>query len=294
MASTEQRLKIGFPKGSLQEATFRLFSKAGYRISVSSRSYVPRIDDPELEGLLIRAQEMAHYVETGVLDVGLTGKDWIMESEADVVEVTELVYAKEGFRPVRWVVAVPESSDIQSVEDLQGRRIATELVGVTRRFLKQRNIQAEVEFSWGATEAKTPVLVDAIVELTETGASLRANNLRIIETVLESTTRLIANPKAWSNTWKKQKIENLVLLLQGALQAEEKVGLKMNVSKKNLQGVIEKLPSLHTPTVSNLTGEGWVAVEVVIDEKVVREIVPELKRAGAQGIIEYPLNKLIY
>jgi ATP phosphoribosyltransferase len=273
MANTEKKLKIGFPKGSLQEATFRLFSKAGYRISVSSRAYVPHIDDPELEGLLIRAQEMAHYVEKGVLDVGLTGKDWIMESQAEVVEVRELAYAKEGFRPVRWVVAVPENSPIRSVEDLQGKRIATELVGVTKRFLEQRDIQAEVEFSWGATEAKTPLLVDAIVELTETGTSLRANNLRIIETVLESTTWLIANPKAWNNSWKKQKIENLLLLLQGALQAEEKVGLKMNV---------------------NLTGSDWVAVEVVIDEKVVRESVPELKRAGAQGIIEYPLNKVIY
>jgi ATP phosphoribosyltransferase len=294
MANTGKKLKIGFPKGSLQEATFRLFSKAGYRISVSSRAYVPHIDDPELEGLLIRAQEMAHYVEKGVLDVGLTGKDWIMESQAEVVEVRELAYAKEGFRPVRWVVAVPENSPIRSVEDLQGKRIATELVGVTKRFLEQRDIQAEVEFSWGATEAKTPLLVDAIVELTETGTSLRANNLRIIETVLESTTWLIANPKAWNNSWKKQKIENLLLLLQGALQAEEKVGLKMNVSKENLQRVIEKLPSLHTPTVSNLTGSDWVAVEVVIDEKVVRESVPELKRAGAQGIIEYPLNKVIY
>lgn len=294
MANTGKKLKIGFPKGSLQEATFRLFSKAGYRISVSSRAYVPHIDDPELEGLLIRAQEMAHYVEKGVLDVGLTGKDWIMESQAEVVEVTELAYAKEGFRPVRWVVAVPENSPIRSVEDLQGKRIATELVGVTKRFLKQRDIQAEVEFSWGATEAKTPLLVDAIVELTETGTSLRANNLRIIETVLESTTWLIANPKAWNNSWKKQKIENLLLLLQGALQAEEKVGLKMNVSKENLQRVIEKLPSLHTPTISNLTDSDWVAVEVVIDEKVVRESVPELKRAGAQGIIEYPLNKVIH
>ncbi len=294
MANTGKKLKIGFPKGSLQEATFRLFSKAGYRISVSSRAYVPHIDDPELEGLLIRAQEMAHYVEKGVLDVGLTGKDWIMESQAEVVEVTELAYAKEGFRPVRWVVAVPENSPIRSVEDLQGKRIATELVGVTKRFLKQRDIQAEVEFSWGATEAKTPLLVDAIVELTETGTSLRANNLRIIETVLESTTWLIANPEAWNNSWKKQKIENLLLLLQGALQAEEKVGLKMNVSKENLQRVIEKLPSLHTPTISNLTDSDWVAVEVVIDEKVVRESVPELKRAGAQGIIEYPLNKVIH
>ncbi|MCD6169203.1 MAG: ATP phosphoribosyltransferase [Candidatus Latescibacteria bacterium] len=294
MANREKTLKIGFPKGSLQESTFKLFGKAGYRISVSSRSYVPQIDDPELEGLLIRAQEMANYVEKGVLDVGLTGKDWIMESQAEIVEVAELVYAKEGFRPVSWVVAVPENSPIQSVEDLQGKRIATELVRVTKRFLERRNIQAEVEFSWGATEAKTPLLVDAIVELTETGTSLSANKLRIVATVLESTTRLIANSKVWNDPWKKHKIENLGLLLQGALQAEEKVGLKMNVSKQNLQKVIEKLPSLHTPTISNLTDKDWVAVEVVMDEKIVREIVPELKRAGAQGIIEYPLNKVIY
>ncbi|HID95884.1 MAG TPA: ATP phosphoribosyltransferase [Candidatus Latescibacteria bacterium] len=289
-----RKLKIGLPKGSLQEATFRLFRKAGYRISVGSRSYVPQIDDPEMEGLLIRAQEIARYVEDGVLDVGLTGRDWIMESGSDVVEVAQLVYAKAGFRPVKWVVAVPSDSRINSLKDLEGKRISTELVGFTKRYLQERGIHADVQFSWGATEVKPPQLADAIVELTETGASLRANNLRVIETVLESTTRLIANKQAWENPWKREKTENLALLLQGALQAEEKVGLKMNVQKDRLDEIVKKLPSLHTPTVSNLTDKNWVAVEAVIDEKVVRDIIPLLKKAGAQGIIEYPLNKVIY
>jgi len=289
-----KKLKLGLPKGSLQESTFRLFEKAGYRISVGERSYVPYIDDPELEGLLIRAQEIAHYVEDGVLDVGLTGKDWILENEADVVEVQELVYSKEGFRPVRWVVAVPEDSDIRSIRGLQGKRIATELLRYTQRFLKARSIEADVEFSWGATEVKPPRLADAIVELTETGSSLRANNLRIVDTVLESTTRFIANKTAWEDPWKREKIENVAMLLKGALEAEAKVGLKMNVPKKRLDAIVEQLSSLHTPTISNQTDPGWVALEVVIDEKTVRDLIPRLRKVGAEGIIEYPLNKVIY
>ena len=289
-----KKLKLGLPKGSLQASTFRLFEKAGYRISAGERSYVPDIDDPELEGLLIRAQEIAHYVEDGVLDVGLTGKDWILENEADVVEVQELVYSKEGFRPVRWVVAVPEDSDIQCIRDLQGKRIATELLRYTQRFLKARGVVADVEFSWGATEVKPPRLADAIVELTETGSSLRANKLRIVDTVLESTTRFIANKAAWEDPWKREKIENVALLLKGALEAEAKVGLKMNVPKKRLDAIVEQLPSLHTPTISNQTDPDWVALEVVIDEKTVRDLIPRLRKAGAEGIIEYPLNKVIY
>jgi ATP phosphoribosyltransferase len=289
-----KKLKLGLPKGSLQESTFRLFGKAGYRISVGERSYVPYIDDPELDGLLIRAQEIAHYVEDGVLDVGLTGKDWILENGANVVEVEELVYAKEGFRPIRWVVAVPEDSDIHAIEDLKGKRIATELLRYTQQFLKARGIEADVEFSWGATEVKPPRLADAIVELTETGSSLRANNLRIVDTVLESTTRFIANKAAWEDPWKREKIENIALLLKGALEAEAKVGLKMNVPKKKLDAIVAQLSSLHTPTISGQTDSDWVALEVVIDEKTVRDLIPRLRKAGAEGIIEYPLNKVIY
>ncbi len=289
-----KKLKLGLPKGSLQGSTFRLFGKAGYRISVGERSYVPYIDDPELEGLLIRAQEIAHYVEDGVLDVGLTGRDWILENGSDVLEVEELVYAKEGFRPIRWVVAVPEDSDIHAIEDLKGKRIATELLRYTQRFLKERGIEADVEFSWGATEVKPPRLADAIVELTETGSSLRANNLRIVDTVLESTTRLIANKAAWEDPWKREKIENIALLLKGALEAEAKVGLKMNVPKKRLDAIVAQLSSLHTPTISSQTDSDWVALEVVIDEKTVRDLIPRLRKAGAEGIIEYPLNKVIY
>ncbi len=289
-----KKLKLGLPKGSLQESTFRLFGKAGYRISVGERSYVPYIDDPELEGLLIRAQEIAHYVEDGVLDVGLTGRDWILENEADVVEVEELMYAKEGFRPIRWVVAVPEDSDIHAIEDLKGKRIATELLRYTQKFLKARGIEADVEFSWGATEVKPPRLADAIVELTETGSSLRANNLRIVDTVLESTTRFIANKAAWEDPWKREKIENIALLLKGALEAEANVGLKMNVPKRQLDAIVAQLSSLHTPTISSQTDSDWVALEVVIDEKTVRDLIPRLRKAGAEGIIEYPLNKVIY
>jgi len=287
------KLKVGLPKGSLQDSTLNLFKKAGYIISIGQRAYTPIFDDPELEGLLIRAQEMAHYVADGVLDVGLTGRDWILEQEAEVIEVADLAYAKQGLRPVKWVVAVPESSPFEKVEDLQGKRIATELVNVTRKFFESRNIDVHVEFSWGATEVKPPKLADAIVEVTETGSSLRANNLRIIEVVLESTTKLIANPSAWADAWKRQKIENIACLLKGALMAEEMVGLKMNASKINLSAILNILPALHTPTISNLRDPDWVAVEVIINEKVAREIIPDLRRAGAQGIVEYPLNKVI-
>ena len=291
--SIKKTLKIGLPKGSLQESTFRLFAKAGYKISVGSRSYVPSIDDSELEGLLIRAQETARYVENGVLDCGLTGRDWVLEQGAKVQEVCELRYAKAGLRPVRWVIAVPNDSDIHSINDLKGKKIATELVGFTKRYLKERGINAEVEFSWGATEVKPPLLADAIVEITETGDSLRANNLRIVETILESTTLFIANCKAWKDAWKREKIENTALLLQGAISAEEKVGLKMNVPKSRLKSVVARLPALHAPTISEQADSKWVAVEVVVDESVVRKILPELKRAGASGIVEYPLNKVI-
>lgn len=289
-------LKIGFPSGSLKESTFNLLQKAGYRIRLASRSYVPDIDDPELEGLMFRAQEIAQYVERGILDVGLTGKDWILESAADVVEIDELVYSKSTSRPIRWVIAVPENSPIQSIEDLRGKRIASELVKATRRFLEERGIEAEVEFSWGTTEAKAgiPGLVDAIVELTETGSSLRANRLRIVDTVCESTTRFIANKGAWEDPWKREKAQNLLMLLKGALEAEAKVGLKMNVARKNLEAVIAKLPALHTPTVSNQLDDDWVAVEIITDEKIVRDLIPQLKRVGAEGLIEYPLNKVVY
>ena len=287
------KLKIGLPKGSLQETTFKLFKNAGYSIKLLDRSYVPAIDDPELEGLVIRAQEMARYVEDGILDMGITGYDWVLEQDAKVVELVRLKYGKVGFRGVKWVVAVPNDSPIKTVEDLKGKKIATELVGYTKRFLKKRGIEAAIEFSWGATEVKPPLLADAIIEVTETGASLRANNLRIIDTILESETVLIANRSAWKDEWKRRKMENITMLLKGALLAEEKVGLKMNVPRAKLDKVTKILPSLRTPTVSNLSDEKWVAIEVIIDEKTVRDIIPNLKRAGAQGIVEYPLNKVI-
>jgi ATP phosphoribosyltransferase len=287
------KLKIGLPKGSLQESTFKLFRNAGYTIKLRERSYVPLIDDNEMEGLVIRAQEMARYVEDGILDMGITGADWVMEQDAKVVELVRLRYGKVGFRGVKWVVAVPNNSPIKKVKDLQGKKIATELVGFTKRYLKKQGIEASVEFSWGATEVKPPLLADAIVEVTETGASLVANNLRIVETILESETVLIANRSAWKDPWKKRKMENLIILLKGALLAEEKVGLKMNIPRNKLGRVTEILPSLHTPTVSNLSDDKWVAIEVIIDEKVVRDIIPDLKRAGAQGIVEYRLNKVI-
>ncbi|HEY5996564.1 MAG TPA: ATP phosphoribosyltransferase [Candidatus Deferrimicrobiaceae bacterium] len=286
-------LNIGLPKGSLQDSTFHLFKKAGYNVSVGSRSYFPSIDDPELSAMLIRAQEMARYVQDGILDVGLTGRDWVMENNAKVKEVCTLNYAKGGLRPVRWVVAVPNDSPIKKVEDLEGKRVATELVQFTRRYLKEKGLDVLVEFSWGATEVKPPRLADAIVELTETGSSLRANNLRIVETILESTTLLIANKDAWKDPWKRQKIETIAMLLNGALAAEEKVGLKMNVSRNDLDGILKVLPSLQNPTISSLSEAGWFSIEVIVDEKKVRELIPVLKREGATGIVEYPLNKVI-
>jgi ATP phosphoribosyltransferase len=293
MSPKNKILNLGLPKGSLQESTLKLFRKAGYHISVSSRSYYPVFDDPEIESMLIRAQEMARYVENGILDCGLTGYDWIMEQAADVKQVAELNYAKEGLRPVKWVIAVPNDSRIRSIRDLKGKRIATELVGYTKRYFKSKNVKVQIDFSWGATEVKPPHLADAIVELTETGTSLRANNLRIVETILESSTRFIANRKAWQDKWKRQKMENIVMLLKGALSAEEKVGLKMNVSKKDLQKVMSLLPSMHSPTISALSDAGWYDLDVVVDEKTVRELIPRLKKAGASGIVEYQLNKVI-
>jgi ATP phosphoribosyltransferase len=286
-------LKLGLPKGSLQESTLKLFRKAGYHISVSSRSYYPSFDDPEIEAMLIRAQEMAGYVESGILDCGLTGKDWILEQNASVQEVAELIYAKEGHRPVKWVIAVPNDSKIKTVKDLNGKRIATELVGFTKRYLKAKGVNAQIDFSWGATEVKPPHLADAIVELTETGTSLRANNLRVIDTILESSTRFIANKKASNVIWKKQKMENIVMLLKGALAAEEKVGLKMNVPSRALKRVMSLLSAMHSPTMASLSDPDWFALEVMINEKLVRELIPKLKMAGAEGIVEYPLNKVI-
>ena len=286
-------LTIGLPKGSLQEATFMMMRKAGFKIQAGRRSYMPTVDDPELDPRLIRAQEISRYVELGTLDVGVTGYDWIVENDSDVVEVAELIYAKQGLRPVKWVLAVPRDSPVQSVQDLAGKRIATEAAGLARRFLEKHGVQAEVEFSWGATEVKAPEMVDAIVELTETGRSLEANNLRIVETVLESTTRLIANRQAWADEWKRAKIEQLSVLLQGALAAESKVLIKLNVRAENVDEVVALLPSLHAPTVSSLREDGWMAVETVVDESVVREIIPQLKKAGAEGVIEIGLNKII-
>jgi ATP phosphoribosyltransferase len=286
-------LKLGLPKGSLQESTFKLFKKAGYHVTVSSRSYYPTINDSEIDSMLIRAQEMARYVSNGILDCGLTGYDWILEQNADVLSIAELNYAKEGLRPVRWVVAVPNDSDIKCLNDLNGKRIATELVGYTTRYLIEKGIKADVDFSWGATEVKPPQLADAIVELTETGSSLRANNLKIIETMLVSTTRFIANKEAYKDQWKKAKIDNLVMLLKGALLAEEQVGLKMNVPKKALNNILKVLPSLQSPTISQLTDDNWVAIDIIINENLVRDLIPELKLAFATGIVEYPLNKVI-
>lgn len=286
-------LNIGLPKGSLQESTLKLFRKAGFTISAGSRSYIPTIDDEELSGLLIRAQEMARYVQDGILDLGLTGRDWVLEQNAKVKEVCSLQYAKGGLRPVRWVVAVPNDSPIRRIEDLAGKRIATELVQYTRRFLRDRGVEAQVEFSWGATEVKAPRLADAIVELTETGSTLRANNLRIVDTILESTTVLIANREAWKNPWKREKIGKIEMLLTGALRAEEKVGLKMNVRSADLARILKVLPAMQNPTLSSLSEEGWFSLEVIVDEKIVRDLIPVLKNAGASGIVEYPLNKVI-
>jgi ATP phosphoribosyltransferase len=287
------KIILGLPKGSLQEATFLMLQKAGFKIGVSSRSYVPTVDDPAIDARLIRAQEISRYVELGVLDAGITGYDWIQENESDVIEVADLIYAKQGLRPVRWVVAVHNDSPVKTVKDLEGKRIATEAVGLTKRFLAAHGVKADVEFSWGATEVKVPDLVDAIVELTETGSSLRANNLRIVATVLESTTKLIANKKAWRVTGKREKIEQLALLLRGALIAESKVMLKMNAPAGKVKALAKILPSLNAPTVNMLSQRGWVAIESVVDERVVREIIPQLKRNGAEGIVELPLNKVI-
>ena len=286
-------LKLGIPAGSLQEATAELFRRAGYKISFSSRSYYPTIDDDEIECLLIRAQEMARYVEDGVLDAGLTGHDWIVETGADVCEVAELIFSKVSRRPVRWVLCVPEDSPVKRVEDLQGKRIATEAVGLTTRYLAQHGVTANVEFSWGATEVKPPKLADAIVEVTETGSSLRANNLRILAEVLTSTPRLIANHTAYADPWKRQKIDDVALMLQGAMAAEGKVGLMMNVPRGRLAKVLALLPALQKPTVSDLADQDWVDVNTILDEVVVRALIPRLKEAGAQGIVEFPLNKIV-
>ncbi len=287
------KIRLGLPKGSLQDSTFELFRKAGYNFSISERSYFPSIDDPELEAMLIRAQEMARYVQDGVFDAGLTGYDWVIENDADVVEVADLVYAKRSMRPVRWVLAVPNDSPIRSAKDLQGKRIATEVVNIARKYLERHGVSAEVEFSWGATEAKVPELVDAIIEVTETGSSLRANNLRIVETVLESTTKLIANKKSWQDPAKREKIENIALMLHGAIEAEGKVGIKLNVRKADLERLIAILPAMKNPTVSTLNDPEWMAVETILDENTVRRIIPELKKHGGRDIIEYPLNKVI-
>ena len=286
-------LKLALPKGSLQNATFELFEKAGWRIRSSDRSYFPASDDDEIEIVLVRAQEISHYVEDGVMDAGITGRDWVAENESDVEVVCELVYAKQRMVPVRWVLAVPADSDITSVKDLAGKRIATELVNCTRRWLADNGVQAHVEFSWGATEMKTPMLVDAIVEVTETGSSLRANNLRIVDTLMESVTQMIANRAAMNDPVRREKIESIAMLLQAAILARGKVGLKMNVASADIDNVLDALPALKRPTISALSEEGWHAVETIVDEAVVRKIIPDLKRAGAEGIVEYPLNKVI-
>jgi ATP phosphoribosyltransferase len=287
------KLKLGIPKGSLENATVELFRRAGFQITINSRSYFPAIDDPEIECMLIRAQEMARYVVDGVLDAGLTGRDWVEENEAKVENVADLIYAKQSFGKVRWVLAVPESSPFKSVKDLEGKTIATELVAATRRYLAKNGVSAKVEFSWGATEVKPPELADAIVEVTETGSSLRANKLRIIETVMESNTQLIANVDAWKDAGKRRKLEDMRMLLEGAINALGKVGLMLNVEKANLQRVLSVLPALKRPTISTLSEDGWLAVNTILDESTVRTIIPRLKEAGAQGIVEYPLNKII-
>ncbi len=286
-------LRLGLPKGSLQDTTVAMFAKAGYKINVSSRSYYPTIDDEQIECILIRAQEMARYVGEGILDGGLTGYDWIQESGAEVVEVGELVYGKVGRNPLRWVLAVPNDSPIHTVADLAGKRIATEAVGMTRRYLAKHGVEANVEFSWGATEVKPPKLADAIVEITETGSSLKANNLRIVDTLCFTTTRLIANPQAWQDDWKKAKLQKLNLLLQSVLAAEKKVGLMLNVSRAKLPAVLSILPALHKPTVAPLTDDDWLAVSTVLDETIVRDLIPDLIRAGAEGIVEFSLNKVV-
>ena len=284
---SQQTLRIGLPSGSLQEPTMALFAKAGFHITVPKRSYKPAIDDPQIEVRLLRAQEISRYVEHGYLDCGLTGKDWVIENGSDVETLCELTFSKVSSTPTRWVLVVPEDSPIRTPKDLQGKTM-------TQRFLEKHGVTANVEFSWGATEVKVPDLVDAIVDVTETGSSLRANKLRIVETLMESSPQLVANKSAWTDDWKRSKMETLVLLLQGALNARDKVGLKMNIEEKELQNLLQALPSLRNPTISHLAQVGWVAVETIIDEKIVREIIPQLKALGAEGIIEYPLNKVVY
>ena len=286
-------MNFGLPKGSLEEATIALFAKAGFRISKGPRSYRPAWDDPELDGRFVRAQEMSRYVENGFFDCGLTGLDWVKENESDVVKVADLIYSRASNRVSKWVLAVPEDSEIQEVKDLQGKTVATELVNVTRNYLAESGVQAEVEFSWGATEVKVPELVDAIVDLTETGNSLKANKLRIVDVILETNTVLIANKGSWENQAKRAKIESIAMLLQAALEADAKVGLKLNVERKALDKVLGSLPALRNPTLSPLSDDDWVAVETVIEKNVAREIIPALKRLGAEGIVQYPLNKLI-
>lgn len=285
---------LGLPKGSLEESTKNLFAKAGWKISTSSRSYKPSIDDPELDGRFVRAQEVSRYVEQGFFDCGLTGHDWVQENESDVVEVCDLIYSRASTLKSRWVLCVPESSPVQKPEDLAGKRVATEMVGTVKRYFESRNIPVKVEFSWGATEVKVPDLVDAIVDITETGSSLRANKLRIVDTLLETNTKFIANKDAWANPAKRKKIETIAMLLIGALEANSKVGLKMNLPKASLDQIISALPALRNPTISTLSNADWVALETIIDEKVVREIIPQLKALGAEGIVEYPLNKVVY
>ncbi len=287
------KLKIALPKGSLEDATYQLFKKAGFSIAVSARSYFPAIDDEEIEVILFRPQEMSRYVEDGVVDCGLTGHDWVLENNSDVQELCELQYSKQTRNPVRWVLAVHDSSSFKNVRDLDGKKIVTELVSVTKQYLKKHKVNAEVEFSWGATEVKPPRLADAIVEATETGSSLRANHLRVIDTIIMSVPKFIANHKSYKDKWKRRKMENVVMLLEGAIRAQEKVGLKMNVAKKDLPKILKILPALKNPTVSTLSKEGWYDVDTIINEAVVRELIPALKKAGASGIIEYPLNKVI-
>ncbi|NOS72377.1 MAG: ATP phosphoribosyltransferase [Verrucomicrobia bacterium] len=292
--ASKKIIRFGLPKGSLQDATIQKMAKAGWNISVSSRSYLPYVDDEEMEIRLIRAQEISRYVEHGYLDCGITGHDWIVENGSDVHEVGEFLFSKVSRKPARWVLCVPENSPVKTVKDLQGKRIATEVVNLTKKYLKKHGVKAEVEFSWGATEVKAHELVDAIVEVTETGSSLRANKLRIVDELLCSTPRLIANHSAWKDKWKRQKIETMSMLLKGALEAETKVGLKMNIREKDLPALLKNLPSLRNPTIANLSLKGWVAVETIIDEHVVRELIPALKAAGAEGVTEYPLNKVVY
>ncbi|MEM1062787.1 MAG: ATP phosphoribosyltransferase [Planctomycetota bacterium] len=293
MSEPANVLRLGIPKGSLQEATAELFAKAGYKVAISSRSYFPQIDDEEIECMLIRAQEMARYVSRGILDAGITGWDWTYEYRDHVVELCELVYSKVSRRPVRWVLCVPEDSEVRTVEDLEGKRIATEAVGLTEIYLAEKGVKADVEFSWGATEVKPPLLADAIVEVTETGSSLRANKLRIVDEVLQSTTRLIANKEAAADPWKRRKLDDLALMLTSVLAAEGRVGLMLNVKKEDLPRVLEILPALQTPTVSTLSDEGWADVSTVLEEKVVRRIIPQLKEAGGRGIVEYQITKII-